>query len=143
LTAPDPSHTEYRQGNLGFGGFMISSRAIVGIAAACAAFVAGLLSDARPAGAQGGIVCSYGPANYRRCCRESFAKAPRLGARARANDIDACMNAGRRKSNEPKAKELPKELPKEQPRQLQPKQPQPKDFQPLEQPKEDTPQIKT
>ena len=50
--------------------------------------------QAGPAAAQGGIVCSYGPASYRACCRQSYARNPRLGGRARANDIDACMNGG-------------------------------------------------
>lgn len=53
------------------------------------------LVDTRPALAQGGIVCQYGPASYRRCCTQSYASKPGLGSRARANDIDACMNKGK------------------------------------------------
>jgi hypothetical protein len=48
----------------------------------------------RPAAAQGGAVCAYGPASYRACCKQSYARHPRMGARARADDIDACMNKG-------------------------------------------------
>lgn len=47
-----------------------------------------------PAAAQGGIVCAYGPASYRACCKQSYAANPKLGARARADDIDACMGKG-------------------------------------------------
>lgn len=50
--------------------------------------------EAGPAAAQGGVVCSYGPASYRACCRQSYARNPRLSGSARANDIDACMNGG-------------------------------------------------
>ena len=56
--------------------------------------VAVSLIDTRPAVAQGGIVCQYGSASYRRCCAQSYARKPSLGARARANDIDACMGQG-------------------------------------------------
>jgi hypothetical protein len=56
--------------------------------------VAASLIDTRPAVAQGGIVCQYGPASYRRCCTQSYARKPSLAARARANDIDACMGKG-------------------------------------------------
>lgn len=43
------------------------------------------------ASAQGGIACRYGPTKYRDCCRESYRNKPNLGARARAADIEACM----------------------------------------------------
>ena len=44
-----------------------------------------------PAAAQGGAVCDYGSAMYKRCCRESYGENPKLGARARSDDINACM----------------------------------------------------
>lgn len=50
--------------------------------------------QAVPAAAQGGAVCAYGPASYRACCRQSYARNPRMSASARADDIDACMNRG-------------------------------------------------
>lgn len=50
--------------------------------------------QAGPAAAQGGVVCSYGPSDYRACCRQSYARNPRMGASARADDIDACMDRG-------------------------------------------------
>lgn len=50
--------------------------------------------ETRPATAQGGIVCAYGPASYRRCCSQSYARKPGLGASARAHDIDACTSGG-------------------------------------------------
>src|ERR1043166_1585219 len=54
------------------------------------------------ASAQGGIVCQYGTARYKRCCRESYDNNPNLGARARARDIDACMSGRERdRSEEP------------------------------------------
>jgi hypothetical protein len=46
----------------------------------------------RPASAQGGIVCEYGTARYKRCCRESYRRNPDLGPGRRARDIDACVN---------------------------------------------------
>lgn len=55
-----------------------------------------LLGAIRPAAAQGGMVCSYGPSSYKACCRESYARFPRMGTLARANDIDACMKERRR-----------------------------------------------
>jgi hypothetical protein len=58
--------------------------------------VAAFLADARPAAAQGGIVCEFGSTRYRRCCTESYDRRPNLGARARADDIDACMNRSSR-----------------------------------------------
>src|ERR1700735_2181883 len=54
------------------------------------------LNDPRPVLAQGGIVCEYGPAGYRRCCTESYRNRPNLAAEARADDIKACMNRGSR-----------------------------------------------
>ena len=58
--------------------------------------VAGFLADAGPAAAQGSIVCEFGSTRYRRCCTESYQRKPNLGARARADDIDACMSRGSR-----------------------------------------------
>ncbi len=71
----------------------IGSVASAGLSVAVAAAVAIALGLAapRPAAAQGGIVCEYGPASYKRCCAESYKKKPSLGASARASDIDACM----------------------------------------------------
>jgi hypothetical protein len=57
---------------------------------------ASFLTDARLVVAQGSIACEYGPTDYRRCCTESYRNMPGLGARARAEDIDACMNRGSR-----------------------------------------------
>lgn len=65
-----------------------------GLSAALLVTFALTLVDTRPAVAQGGIVCQYGPASYRRCCAQSYAKKPSLGSRARADDIDACMGKG-------------------------------------------------
>lgn len=62
------------------------------------------LVDTRPAVAQGGIVCQYGPASYRRCCAQSYARKPSLGASARASDIDACMGKGGKKSGKASGK---------------------------------------
>jgi hypothetical protein len=62
---------------------------------ALGAVVLGAVSlEARPAAAQGGAVCAYGPSSYRACCRQSYARNPRMSASARADDIDACMNRG-------------------------------------------------
>jgi hypothetical protein len=54
----------------------------------CVASVGGL---SQPASAQGSIVCDYGSAKYKRCCDESYRRRANMGARARADDIDACM----------------------------------------------------
>jgi hypothetical protein len=65
-----------------------------------------------PASAQGGIVCEYGPASYRRCCKQSYARNPSMGARARADDIDACMGKGssdKTGGKKSKAKSKPKD----------------------------------
>ena len=61
---------------------------------AAAVLVAGAMiaGNAEPVAAQGGIVCEYGSAKYRHCCAESYGRHPRLGARARADEIDACVN---------------------------------------------------
>jgi hypothetical protein len=48
--------------------------------------------QAGPAAAQGGVVCAFGPSDYRACCRQSYASHPHMSAGARADDIDACMN---------------------------------------------------
>jgi hypothetical protein len=68
---------------------------------------AALMQEGRPALAQGNIVCAYGTARYKSCCNESYRQRPNLGARARANDIDACMNG--RSQNPPAAKNPPAE----------------------------------
>ena len=58
-----------------------------------------------PASAQGRIQCDYGPSNYRRCCNESYRQNPNLGPRARADDIDACMDG--RPRREPDRRDQP------------------------------------
>jgi hypothetical protein len=61
-----------------------------------------LASGIMTASAQGGIVCEYGTARYKRCCRESYRNNPDLGPRGRARDIDACMSGRERdRSGEP------------------------------------------
>ena len=71
------------------------------------ALAAGALSaePSRPAGAQGGLVCDFGPTRYRQCCRESYRRNPDLGAQRRSDDIDACMNgpARARDSDRPRS----------------------------------------
>jgi len=61
---------------------------------ATAALVTGaiMIGNSQPASAHGGIVCEYDSAKYRRCCAESYGKHPKLGSRARADEIDACVN---------------------------------------------------
>lgn len=49
--------------------------------------------QAGPAAAQG-AVCAYGPSDYRACCKQSYARNPRMSASARAEDIEACMDRG-------------------------------------------------
>jgi hypothetical protein len=49
------------------------------------------LSTCETAFGQGGIGCRYGSIKYRDCCRESYRDKPKLSARARIEDIDACM----------------------------------------------------
>ena len=66
--------------------FGLSALAVVAIAGA------DLASGIGTASAQGGIVCDYGTARYKRCCRESYRNNPDLGPRTRARDIDACMS---------------------------------------------------
>jgi hypothetical protein len=66
------------------------------IMAASVLAAATFFADA-PAAAQGGLACAYGPASYQRCCAQSYKKKPRLGASARASDIDACMSGGKAK----------------------------------------------
>lgn len=74
--------------------------------ATCSAFVAAvvigsvsLLADVRTASAQGGMVCDYGSRAYKACCRASYGQFPKMGYRARANDIDACMKERRTRRN--------------------------------------------
>ena len=71
-------------------------RSLLGFAMmmAVAAFAVG---ETEEASAQ--TVCRYGPSNYRRCCTDSYRESPGLGARARAKDIDACMDDRRRPSD--------------------------------------------
>jgi hypothetical protein len=75
----------------------------VGTLAAVAIMAADMASGIRTASAQGGIVCEYGTARYKRCCRESYRNNPDLGPRGRARDIDACMS--RDSSREPESGE--------------------------------------
>jgi hypothetical protein len=63
-----------------------------------------------PASAQGRVQCDYGPSDYRRCCNESYRQRPGLGARARADDIDACMD-GRPRRDQPAAQRTPAPIP--------------------------------
>jgi len=102
------------------------------LAAGCAfALTAGLLvsiGQSTPASAQGGIICSYGTKKYKECCHESYRHHPRLGARARADDIDACMHPSKKakatgKSKESSSKEESKESkePKESKESKEPK----------------------
>jgi hypothetical protein len=70
---------------VGLAGSFALATIIIGIAAVAAT---------GPAAAQGGVVCAYGPASYRACCKQSYARNPRMGGRARADDIDACMGTG-------------------------------------------------
>jgi hypothetical protein len=69
----------------GLAGSFALATIIIGIAAVAAS---------GPATAQGGVVCAYGPASYRACCKQSYARNARMGAQARADDIDACMGKG-------------------------------------------------
>lgn len=65
---------------------------------------------AGPAAAQGGAVCAYGPSDYRACCRQSYARNPRMSASARADDIDSCMARGpSRGKSGGKGKQQPKQ----------------------------------
>jgi len=79
----------------------------LGALATAAILCADMASEMRTASAQGGIVCEYGTARYKRCCRESYRNNPDLGPRGRARDIDACMNRG--SSEEPERSERRKE----------------------------------
>ncbi|HXW27276.1 MAG TPA: hypothetical protein VEK73_21195 [Xanthobacteraceae bacterium] len=73
----------------------------MGAATTAAILGAGMMGATQPASAQGGIVCEYGTAQYKRCCRESYRNKPDLGPSRRARDIDACMD---RASDEPSEK---------------------------------------
>ena len=84
----------------------ISNMGLRGVLMAAAAIAATVvIEDGRPASAQESIVCGYGPARYRSCCTESYRRSPNLRARARADDIDACMN--RRSQSPPEEKNPP------------------------------------
>jgi hypothetical protein len=50
------------------------------------------VGQSEPANAQGGIVCDFGPKDYKACCKQSYRKHPNLSASKRADDIDACMD---------------------------------------------------
>jgi hypothetical protein len=67
---------------------------LIGAFAAAVIVAVAAMEMTRPAVAQGGVVCAHGPSSYRACCKQSYARHPRMGARARADDIDACMNKG-------------------------------------------------
>lgn len=74
---------------------MSLSRPIIGAGAMAALSVSFItLVPTRPVSAQGGLVCDVGPADYRRCCKESYRRNPELGLRARAEDIEACLKGG-------------------------------------------------
>ena len=75
----------------------------LGALATAAILCADMAGGMRTAFAQGGIVCEYGTARYKRCCRESYRNSPDLGPRGRARDIDACMN--RDSSDQPERSE--------------------------------------
>ena len=75
--------------------------------AALLAFGAMDLVTPMPAAAQGRVQCDYGPSNYRRCCNDSYRARPGLGARARADDIDACMDG--RPQRQPERRDQPAE----------------------------------
>jgi hypothetical protein len=72
-------------------------RSIFKIAIACGVmFVVGFVISvgvSRPASAQGGIVCDFGPKRYKDCCKQSYREHRKLSASKRADDIDACMDA--------------------------------------------------
>jgi hypothetical protein len=84
-----------------------------GVAALATIAIAGadLVSGISTASAQGSVVCQYGTARFKRCCRDSYENNPNLGARARGRDIDACMSGrdrDREKSEEPERTERKK-----------------------------------
>jgi hypothetical protein len=83
----------------------------LGALATAAILCADMTGGIRTALAQGGIVCDYGTARYKRCCRESYRNNPDLGPRGRARDIDACMN--RESSEQPERNERRRERAKE------------------------------
>jgi hypothetical protein len=90
------------RGVVGFGLGALATAAIL-----CADMAGGMST----AFAQGGIVCDYGTARYKRCCRESYRNNPDLGPRGRARDIDACMN--RESSEQPERSERRRERARE------------------------------
>jgi hypothetical protein len=85
------------------------------IAIACGfVFVVGFVMSigvSRPANAQGGIVCDFGPKKYKDCCRQSYREHHKLSARKRADDIDACMDA--KSAKKKPAKDMKEEAPKD------------------------------
>jgi hypothetical protein len=88
----------------------LAMRPIIKITTACGFALAMVclfsIGQSEPANAQGGIVCSYGTKKYKECCKQSYKEHPKLGARARGNDIDACMDPPKekKKSDETKPK---------------------------------------
>ena len=94
---------------------------IVRIALACGfVFVVGFvisIGQSAPVNAQGGIVCDFGPKKYKDCCRRSYREHPKLGARKRADDIDACMDAKPAAKKTP-AKDTKEAAPKDKPKEL-------------------------
>jgi hypothetical protein len=111
---------------------------IARITAACGSALAIVvlmsIGQSVPASAQGGIVCEFGPKDYRNCCKQSYRKHPNLSASKRADDIDGCMNAKpkAKKKKQPAKDSAPKEAsPKETPKET----PQGKPQQPKEEPK--------
>ncbi len=93
---------------------------IVRIATACgfALAIVFLISigQSAPANAQGGMVCDFGPKKYKECCRRSYREHPKLGARKRADDIDACMDAKPAAKKTP-AKDTKEAAPKDKPKE--------------------------
>jgi hypothetical protein len=71
----------------GFSGFRLH-----GVLLAAAILAGGTVAGTDTASAQGRIVCQFGSAKYQRCCRHSYREHAHLKARARADDIDACMS---------------------------------------------------
>ncbi len=74
------------------------------------------IGQSAPANAQGGIVCDFGPKKYKDCCRRSYKEHPKLGARKRADDIDACMDAKPAAKKTP-AKDTKEAAPKDTPKE--------------------------
>jgi hypothetical protein len=90
LTASNGQGGESDRGWLAMGSIArLTTACSIALIVACL-FSIGQLGSAQ---AQGGIVCAYGPKKYRDCCKQSFKEHRRLKARARARDIEACMDS--------------------------------------------------